>query len=91
MYLLITYDISNNKNRNKIDKLLSSYGYRVNFSVFELEVKQNIYTKIVGKLLPFMERHDSIRVYKLDKNSASAAIELNSKLPTPFHKDDSYV
>ncbi len=91
MYILITYDISNNKNRNKVDKLLSSYGYRVNFSVFELEIKAHIYTQIIEKLHTFMQHHDSIRVYKLDKNSVSNAIELNPKLPTPFHKDDSYV
>ncbi len=91
MYLLITYDISNNKQRNKVDKLLSSYGYRVNFSVFELDIKVHIYAQLVEKLHSFIERHDSIRIYKLDKTSASNAIELNSNLPSPFDKDDSYV
>ncbi|MDP3381587.1 MAG: CRISPR-associated endonuclease Cas2 [bacterium] len=38
MYLAITYDISNNKARSKIVKILTSYGFRVQKSVFEVEI-----------------------------------------------------
>jgi CRISPR-associated protein Cas2 len=38
MYLLVTYDIVSDKRRRKVDKLLSEYGFRVNYSVFELEI-----------------------------------------------------
>lgn len=34
-FIVIAYDISNTRRRNKIVKLLSEYGRRVNLSVFE--------------------------------------------------------
>jgi CRISPR-associated protein Cas1 len=42
MYLLVTYDIVSDKRRRKVDKLLSEYGFRVNYSVFELEIGKTI-------------------------------------------------
>jgi CRISPR-associated protein Cas2 len=91
MYLLITYDISNDKRRNKIDKLLSSYGHRVNYSVFELEVKSHLYKKIKTKLTELIGKYDSIRIYKLDKTALQRAIELGENRSDPFELESSYV
>ncbi|OIP31774.1 MAG: CRISPR-associated endonuclease Cas2, partial [Deltaproteobacteria bacterium CG2_30_43_15] len=34
-YLVVAYDIADDKRRNKICDILSAYGQRVNYSVFE--------------------------------------------------------
>ena len=39
MFVLVAYDISSTRRRNKIAKVLSRYGDRVNLSVFECEFK----------------------------------------------------
>ena len=38
MKYLITYDISEDRRRNKVIKLLNEYGRRVQFSCFEIEI-----------------------------------------------------
>lgn len=91
MYLLITYDISSDKRRNKIDKLLSSYGHRVNYSVFELDVKSHIHNTIKTKLTQLIGKYDSIRIYRLDKTALENAVELGANRQNPFELDVSYV
>ena len=91
MYLLVTYDIVSDKKRKKVDKLLSEYGYRVNYSVFELEVKKVVYTTLCEKLLSYMGKRDSIRIYHHTKETIKKSIDLNQKLPHPFSKEEAYV
>ncbi len=91
MYILVTYDISNDKQRKKVDKLLSEYGFRVNYSVFEIEIDTKTYTKLLQKLLDFVEKSDSVRVYRISKDMVEKSVELNPKFSHPFSKEDSYV
>ena len=91
MYLLITYDISSDKRRRKVDKLLSSYGDRVNYSVFELEVVKSEYKKLKSKLKDLIGKNDSIRLYRLDKSVLDSAEELGKNHSNPFEREDSYV
>ncbi len=91
MHLLITYDIVSDKRRKKIDKLLSEYGFRVNYSVFELEVTASKYDMLCEALSSLMGTRDSVRIYRHSKESIKKSIELNPKLPHPFSKEESYV
>ena len=91
MYIVTAYDISDDKRRKKIDKLLSSYGFRVNYSVFELDISYQDYKKIIKKLQGFIQGTDSIRIYRIDKASVEKSIELNPKRSHPFAKEESYV
>jgi len=78
MYLAITYDISNNKARTKIVKILLSYGFRVQKSVFELEVTNNQFQTLKKSLIYRLEyarktynekdvNIDSVKFYILSK------------------------
>ena len=40
MFVLVAYDISSTRRRNKVVKILSMYGERVNLSVFECDFKK---------------------------------------------------
>jgi CRISPR-associated protein Cas2 len=91
MYILITYDISNDKRRNKIDKLLSSYGVRVNFSVFELDIKPHILKELEFTLSKLMHKDDSVRLYKFTKATVQDSIELGETRTNPFEKESAYV
>jgi len=91
MYLLITYDVSSDKRRNRIDKLLSSYGERVNYSVFELKIKKRDVKKLKSKLKEFMGKDDSIRIYQLNYDAIASALELNEQRSNPFESEASYV
>jgi len=91
MYILISYDIVSDKKRRKVDKLLCEYGFRVNYSVFELEVDKSSYEKLLFELPKLMDKRDSIRVYRFDKSTIQKSLELNPKLPSPFSKEEAYV
>ena len=91
MYLLITYDISSDKKRRKVEKLLSKNGVRVNKSVFECEIKKHNFSSLSKELKSYLEKEDSIRIYHIDLFTIKNSIELNKKLKNPFEKEDSYV
>jgi len=59
MFLVITYDISNNKARTKIVKILESYGFRVQESVFEIEVSKSQFERLKKWLLYWLEYANS--------------------------------
>lgn len=91
MKIVITYDISDTKKRNKIANLLESYGYRVNYSVFELNLKPYKLNELVEELKEFIDSSDSIRVYAFSADTVAKSFELNSKLSNPFEVASSYV
>ena len=92
MYLLIVYDIRDDKRRLKVDKELSSFGERVNFSVFEVTLKSEAkYRKLKETLKSFIDvKVDSIRVYSFDQSTVAKALELGTGRE-PFVKESGFV
>ena len=91
MKLLLTYDISITKNRTKVATLLEGYGYRVNFSVFELDIKKHKLNELLQNIQELCEKTDSIRVYAFSSETIEKSYDLNSKRPKPFEKKSGYV
>lgn len=69
--LLISYDISNDKIRTKFSKFLSKFGFRLQYSVFEINnsdsVLQNITTEIENTYMKLFTEEDSIIIFKLSE------------------------
>ncbi|WP_066636339.1 CRISPR-associated endonuclease Cas2 [Desulfolucanica intricata] len=64
-HYIITYDISDDKRRNKIYKLLRDYAVPVQYSVFEARLKDEDYLLLRYKLERLMKRDtDSIIFYR---------------------------
>jgi len=79
MHLLIPYDITDDKRRRVIEKILSSHGRRVNFSVFEVETTKVKYHKIIKALEENSDKkHDHIRIYVLGKESLKKSFVLHN-------------
>ncbi len=65
MYLwVISYDITDDKRRNNLAKLLLSYGERVQFSVFECRLKDiaDLAEQVNGLI---EQEQDSVRIYRI--------------------------
>jgi len=63
-FLVISYDISDDKRRLKVMKALEDYGARVQFSVFECRLTPPQIEKLKNRLRPLVkESADSIRFY----------------------------
>lgn len=62
---VVSYDISEDKARQKIAKILLDYGERVQYSVFECELEKEDLKKLIGKLSVLIDGGDSIRYYMI--------------------------
>jgi CRISPR-associated protein Cas2 len=86
---LICYDISNNKRRTKLSDLLSGYGIRVNYSVFELSISAIKFKQLLSQIKQIAKKQDNIRFYMLNKESIKKSFILNSKKEV-FNLDELY-
>ena len=50
MYVVVTYDVPEDKRRTKIHKILKSYGQWMQYSVFECELTNTQYAKLRSRL-----------------------------------------
>lgn len=65
LFVLIIYDISEDKKRLKLSKLLLGYGFRIQQSAFEAIISKRKYKELLEKIPAFVSAEDSIRVYKI--------------------------
>ena len=68
MYIIVAYDISNNRFRNSLAKELLQFGIRTQKSIFECEVSEkelNIIRKIAKK---YSQNGDFVAIYMSNKN-----------------------
>jgi CRISPR-associated protein Cas2 len=82
--VVIIYDIIENKRRNRLAKLLSGYGYRVQRSSFECLLSKEKFTELATKIEEFHKESDLIRIYKLN---SSVKCEIYGEDPDKFEKE----
>ncbi len=69
MLYLVSYDISDTPRRTKISKILDDFGDRVQYSVFECLIDNELLEKMVLRLQKVVkEAEDSIRIYSVCGN-----------------------
>lgn len=65
-FTLVTYDIPDDRRRNKVADILQDYGQRVQFSVFEVWLNDGLRREMENRLKQIIsEESDSIRLYRL--------------------------
>ncbi len=67
-FVVICYDIINNKRRYRFAKLLEHYAMRVQRSVFEGELSKNTYEELIRKIDQSIDSEDNVRVYRISGN-----------------------
>lgn len=66
MYIVVSYDISDDKRRTKIHNILKSYGEWVQYSIFECKLTPTQYAKLRHRLSKLIKSEsDQIRFYFL--------------------------
>ncbi len=72
MFVIVSYDIVDNKRRSKVSKCMMQFGDRVQFSVFECNVESAEMEKMRLKLKKIInEKDDNIRIYTICSNCKS--------------------
>lgn len=67
VFVLIIYDITDNRKRIKFAKFLQGYGFRVQKSAFEAVITKKKYGELLKAIPSFIaeKENDSIKVYKI--------------------------
>ena len=83
-FVVISYDISDDKRRLKAMKALQDYGTRVQYSVFECRLQANQLAKLKRRLKPCVrEAQDSIRFYAISADDLSRIEVIGNGSVTP--------
>lgn len=81
LYVLIIYDIVDNKRRNRFAKEMSGYGFRVQKSAFEAMIPGHLFKTLLIKIPSLIdEQSDSVRVYKIRGNGEVALYGTNLRI-----------
>jgi len=85
MFVVISYDIQDDKRRTKIHKCLKSYGQWVQFSVFECEMGKADYLRLRDRLDRIMVKAagDSVRFYFLCERCVVTVERIGGQQPLP--------
>ncbi|ACD90007.1 CRISPR-associated protein Cas2 [Chlorobium limicola DSM 245] len=90
-FILVTYDIENDRRRTKIHKVLEGYGISVQYSVFECFLSDNDYAGLRQRLQNLLDPNhplDSIRYYRLCRNCVEI-VDVDGN--RPFEIDSPFV
>jgi CRISPR-associated protein Cas2 len=81
MRLAITYDISDNRTRTRVFKILESYGAWKQYSVFELEISDIQRLNMENEIKSKIEAGDKVRIYELCERCVGAITDLGEETP----------
>lgn len=81
LFVLVIYDIVNNKRRTKFAKEMNGYGFRVQKSAFEALIDEALFVKL-QRVIPTLidEEEDSVRIYRMTGYGEVKLFGCNSKL-----------
>lgn len=84
----VVYDITCNKERSKIDKLLKGFGFRVQKSVFECRLSKREYCELLKKIEALNIQTGFVKIYRL---IYSKHLCLGEKSPNNRDKEVAYI
>ena len=81
---LVSYDIVDDKRRNKLARVLQGYGNRVQYSVFECRLSKGQAKELELKARPFVkiDKGDSLRIYILCKSCEAEIVRMEKEAKT---------
>lgn len=84
MFVVVSYDVKDDRHRGKIFKILKNFGQWVQFSVFECDITKADYLRMRDRLeKQIKEEGDSIRFYLLCETDAEKIERIGGVQPIP--------
>lgn len=81
MRLVITYDISDDKIRNRVYRILEKYGAWKQYSVFELDITAVQRVELEDEIKAEIESTDKVRIYNLCDRCVKNIVDIGQKSP----------
>lgn len=75
----VVYDISDDLERARVDKVLKSFGFRVQKSVFECRMDKKTKTELIERLESLNIQTGFIKIYRLEYSYKSKVIGITSR------------
>jgi len=82
-FVLVSYDIADDRRRLKIMKTLEGFGTRVQYSVFECRLKIGELKELRTRLHRLSARTDNIRFYFISEDDISRILIIGNGQVTP--------
>ena len=80
--VVIIYDVTDNKRRNRLAKLLEGYGVRVQKSAFEARLTKRNYSTMLGQAKRIIDTEsDSLKTYLLPNRTGVRSSETETDCP----------
>jgi len=74
-FVVVSYDIPDDRRRTKVCNLLKDYGQRVQYSVFECELRPEDLRRLKERLKPLLDlEEDDVRFYRLCQECRPKAV-----------------
>ena len=68
--IIVSYDISDDKKRNRFSNFLKKYGHRIQYSVFEIDnsekILSNIVSEIENRFRKSFSQEDSVYIFHMN-------------------------
>ena len=81
VYVLVIYDIVDNRRRTAFAKKLQGYGFRVQKSAFEAMISENLYQKLLLDIPRGIDKEeDSVRVYRIRGHGEVSLFGVNESI-----------
>ena len=81
LFVLVIYDIIDNKRRVKFAKEMSGYGFRVQKSAFEPLIEEKLFIKLKREIPKLIDpEEDSVRIYRMTGYGEVNLFGVNSKI-----------
>ena len=77
----ITYDISEDKIRTRVFRILEKYGAWKQYSVFELEVSEVQRVRLEDEIKAVIGKGDKVRIYQLCERCVKDIVDLGEPSP----------
>jgi len=85
---VVSYDVVDDRRRNKLADFLENFGVRVQYSVFEVELKEKEYNVMVkGIKKRIKPEEDTVRIYPIAKELKDAIMTIGLDKGQYFKSD----
>ena len=64
-HFIACYDVSSNRHRTRVERMLKKHGVRVQKSVFEIRISSHDLVRLLKDCRKFIAKGDSLRIYRM--------------------------
>ncbi len=83
MFIVVAYDISDDRRRTRLHKQLKSFGTPVQYSVFECLLDERVFQKLKAVVRKTIDaKQDLVRYYRLCEGCRTKILAINGSVTT---------